>query len=126
MSFLTEDDNLAVARLKLGFDALLKLKHHRAGSIDNLYMVLAGEFISLWGLSMGPQQHLDIVELAHLVVVDGDESHLTEALTLHTIMHNITEAVEFRPFGELFLGLLDGGGHSEAEATAFVYFYLNH
>ena len=75
---------------------------------------------------MSTEQHLDIVQLAHLVVVDGNESHLTQTLTLHTIMHNITETIELRALGQLFFGLFDGGGHSKAEATAVVYFYLYH
>lgn len=75
---------------------------------------------------MGAQQHLHVVELAQVVVVDGDESHLTEAVTLPTVVYDITEAVERRALCQFFLSLLDGGGHSKAETTTFVYFYLNH
>ena len=58
------------------------------------------------------------MQLAHLVVVNGDEPHLTQALALHTIVNNIAEAIELIALGQLFLCFLDGGGHSETETTA--------
>ena len=73
---------------------------------------------------MRTQQHLGMMQLAQLVVVDGDESHLAQSLTLHTVMDDISQAIELVALGQFLLGFLDGGGHSEAEATAFVYFNL--
>ena len=112
--------------LILLFDLLLELEHHRASGIDNLDMITTGKFISLWGLSMSAQQHLHIVKLAHLLVVDGDESHLAQTIALHAVMHDIAKAIEGAPLCQLFLGFLDGGGYSEAEATAFIDFNLYH
>ena len=89
-------------------------------------MITTGKFISLWGLSMSAQQHLHIVKLAHLLVVDGDESHLAQTIALHAVMHDIAKAIEGAPLCQLFLGFLDGGGYSEAEATAFIDFNLYH
>ena len=108
------------------FDLLLELEHHRTSGIDNLDMITTGKFISLWGLSMSAQQHLHIVKLAHLLVVDGDESHLAQTIALHAVMHDIAKAIEGAPLCQLFLGFLDGGGYSEAEATAFIDFNLYH
>ena len=131
MSLLTEDDDLcgrSVGRgvdkraVVLRLDALLELEHHRTGGIDDLDVVLAGQFIGLRGFTMGTQQHLDMVKLAHVVVVDGDESHLTQALALHAVVHDIAETIEGLALCELFLGFLNGGGHSETEATAFINF----
>ena len=73
---------------------------------------------------MGAQQHLDIMKAGKIVVIDSDEPHLLQALTLHTVMYDISKAIELVTLGQLLLGFLDGGGHSEAEATAFVYFNL--
>ena len=66
------------------------------------------------------------MQLTHLVVIDGNESHLTQTLTLHTIVNNIAEAIELIALGQLFLCFLDGGGHSETETTAVVDFNLQH
>ena len=73
---------------------------------------------------MGTQQYFDIVQTCHLVVVYGDEPHLTQTVAFHTIMYNIAQAVERAPFGQFLLGFLDGSGHSEAETAATIYFYL--
>ena len=75
---------------------------------------------------MSTKKYLYVMQLAHLVVVDGDEPHLTQALALHTIMNNIAEAIELIALGQLFLCFLDGGGHSETETTAVVDFNLQH
>ena len=132
MTFLAEDDDRAfpsweVAKgVILRLNPFLELEHHRTGGIDNLDVVLAGQLIGLWGLTMGPQQHLHVVELAQVVVVDGDQTHLPKALTLHAVVNDIAKTVEGLSLCQFFLGFLDGGGHSEAETTAFIYFYLNH
>ena len=70
---------------------------------------------------MSAQQDLDIVEPCHLLMVDGDEPHLAQTVTLHAIMHDIAEAVEGVALGQLLLSLLDGRGDAEAEAAAVVY-----
>ena len=75
---------------------------------------------------MGAQQHLHIVELAHLVVVDGNESHLAQTIALHAIVHDIAQTIEGASLRQFFLGFLNGGGHSETEATAFIDFDLKH
>ena len=139
VAFLAEDDDLGdptptppleregniVGFIELFLDALLELKHHGAGGIDNLDVVTSGELIGLRGFAMGAQQHLHIVELAHLFVVDGDEPHRAEAFTLHAVVDDIAETIEFGTLGKFFLGLFNGGGHSEAEATAFIDFYYH-
>ena len=65
------------------------------------------------------------MQVAHTVVVDGDESHLAQPFTLHTIVHNIAQAIECLALCQLFFGFFDGCGHSEAETAAVVYFYLH-
>ena len=127
VAFLAEDHDLLISRfVVLLLDALLELEHHGAGGIDDLDVVLAGEFVGLGGLAMGAQQDLDVVELAQVVVVDGDEAHLAQALALHAVVHDIAEAVERLALCQFFLSFLDGGGHAEAEAAAFINFYLYH
>jgi hypothetical protein len=114
------------------FDALLELEHHRAGGIDDLDVVTAGEFVGLWGFAVGTEEHLHVVELTHVVVVDGDEAHILQAFALHTVVDNIAKAIELGGWrlqipsnvlgSEFFFGLADGGGHTETEATARVNF----
>ena len=109
----------------LALDALLELEHHRTGRIDNLDVVAAGEFVGLRGLAVGTKQHLHVVELAQVVVVDGDKAHLMEPFALHAVVHDIAETVERLSLCQFFLGFLDGGGHTEAEATAVIDLNLN-
>ena len=66
------------------------------------------------------------MKFLHILVVDGDQPHGAEPFTLHTVVHDITQTIEPGTLGQLFFGFLDGGGHSEAETAAFIYFYLNH
>ena len=42
---------------------------------------------------MSTQQHLGIMQLLHLLVVDSDKTHLAQAVALSTVMHNIAKAV---------------------------------
>ena len=81
---------------------------------------MTGQLVGLRGFAMGTQQHLDIVQLAHLLVVDGDETHVAQALALHAVMDDVAKAIEGAATGELLLGLLYGGGHAEAETAAVV------
>ena len=75
---------------------------------------------------MGTKQHLDVMQLAHIVVINGNESHIAQAVTLHAIMHNITKTIERIALCQLFFSLFDGGGYTKAETTAAVYLYLYH
>jgi hypothetical protein len=71
---------------------------------------------------MGTKQHLSVVQFAHLVVIDGNKSHLAQAFALHTVVHNIAQTVKGFALSKLFFGFLDSGGNSEAETTAVIYF----
>lgn len=127
VAFLAEDDYLRIGvAVVLLLDALLQLQHHGAGGIDNVYVVAARQLVSLRRLAVGAQQHLDTVQPPQVVVVDGHQPHLLQAVALHAVMHNVAQAVERVALGQLFLGLLDGRGHAEAEAAAVVNLYLKH
>ena len=93
MTFFTEDDDLALAHLILFLDALLELEHHRTGGIDDLDVVAAGDLVGLRGFAVGTEEHLYIVEFAHIVVVDGDEAHIFQTLALHTVVDDIAETI---------------------------------
>ena len=60
------------------------------------------------------------MQFPHLVVLDGNQSHLPQSVTLHAIVHNITQAIEFIAFSEFLLSLSDGSGHPKAESTATI------
>jgi len=120
MSLLAKDNNLAWTSLILFLDALLQLEHYRTRGINDFNIILTSQLIGFRGLTMRTQQHLHVVQLAQLVMIDGDEPHLAQALTLHTIVYYITQTIQFIAFGQFFLSLLYSSGYSEAEATAVI------
>ena len=80
MAYLAVNHNLRTAAIRLvlavvgGVNALLQLKHHRAGGIDNLNAVAAGNLISFGWLAVRTQQHLHIVQAAQVVVSDSHQA----------------------------------------------------
>ena len=75
VAVFSEDDNLRLRRcLILPLDAALQLQHHWAGGIDEGDIVLAGKSIGGRRFSVSAQQHLHVVQLGQLVVINGDES----------------------------------------------------
>ena len=90
MTVLAKDNYLCVRiTYILLLDTLLQLEYHRTGGINNLYVVLLGKGVGLWWFAMGTKKNLHIVKFLHLLMVDGDETCVMQALHLHTIMHNI-------------------------------------
>ena len=75
---------------------------------------------------MGTEEHTYVAQLAKLLMVDGYESQLAQALTLHPVVHDIAQAVERSTLLQLLLGLAYGGGHPEAETRMFVNLNANH
>ena len=73
---------------------------------------------------MCTQQHFHVMKLAQLVMINGDESVFVESFHLHAVVYNVSKTVECTPFGQFFLGFLDGCGHAKTETTAIVNFYL--
>ena len=69
---------------------------------------------------MGAQQDVGVAEPRELVVVDGDEAQLPQALHLAAVVHDVAQAVEGTPLLQLFLGLADGARDAKAEAGAGV------
>ena len=57
-------------------------------------------------------------------MVNGDQSHLAQPVTLHPVVYNVAKTVKAIAFGQLLLSLLDGGSDTKAEAATVVYFYL--
>ena len=83
MSVLTENHDVALLAGSVKFrsfilllDSLLESQHHGACGINNLYVVVAGQFVGLGRFAVGTEQDLDVVQALHLSVVDSDESHL--------------------------------------------------
>ena len=124
-SILTSHFTLFTPRLVILFlDAFLELQHHRTSGINDFYVVATSQLVGLRGFAMSPQQHLHIMQLAKVVVIDGDESHSTQALTLHTIVYDVAQTVKPVSLGQFLFCFLDGCGHSKTETTAVVDFNL--
>ena len=73
---------------------------------------------------MGTEQHLGVMELFQLLVVDGDEAVAVESFHLHAIVDDVAETVERLTRCQLFFRFADGSGHAEAKAAAGIYFYF--
>ena len=74
---------------------------------------------------MRTQQHLDIVQSPHLLMIDSYQSVGMQALHLHTIMHKIAKTIQRIATREFLLCLLYGSGNAKAETTTLVYFYFH-
>ena len=74
---------------------------------------------------MSTQQHLDIVQSTHLLMIDSYQSIGMQALHLHTIMYNIAKTIQRIAPSEFLLCLLYGSGNAKAETTTLVYFYFH-
>ena len=85
--------------------------------------ILPCQIVGFRRFAVGAQQHFHIVQLFHLLVVDGDEAQLRQALALHAVVHNVAQAVELVALGQFLFGLADGSGHAETETTAAVNLY---
>ena len=71
---------------------------------------------------MGSQEHLGIVEPVEFIVTYGVQPHLLQTTAFLAVMDDVAQAIEgFAPM-QFFLGLVDGPGHTVAEAAAFVDF----
>ena len=91
------------------------------GGIDDFDVVTTGYLVGFGGLAVCTQQHLDVVQLSQLIVIDGDEALCVKAFHLDGIMHNVTQTIQGGTGCQFLLCFLDGGSDTEAETAAFVY-----
>ena len=70
-------------------DALLQAEHHRTSGIDDFDVVLACQFVGGRWFAMGAEQHLHVVQLGKLLVVDGDEAHLLQTFAFLTVVYDV-------------------------------------
>ena len=75
---------------------------------------------------MRTQQYLRIMQLLEVVMVDGNQSHLSQSFTLHSVMNDIAQAIQRATFRQFLFRLAYGRGHTETEARPCVYLYLIH
>ena len=77
MSVLSVDNNLRVVIaviLEFLIDTSLKTEHNRASGVDDGKRVALRLLIGGWWLAMCPEEDFGIVEVLHLLMLDGDES----------------------------------------------------
>ena len=122
MTILSEDDNLFIIdhcpfHLFIVFllDALLQVQHNGACGINEVDGMFSGKGVCGRRLSMSAQQHLRIMDVSHLLVIDGHQSHLLQSITLLTIVHNVTQAIELLLLGQFLFRLADSTRHTKAE-----------
>ena len=125
MSGFAKDHYLCIGILvALLFDAPLQLQHHWTGCIYDLYAIAFCHQVGFGWFAVGSEQYFHTMQLCHLLMVDGFQAHSEQSFTLHTVVHDISQAIEGIAFCQFLLSLVDGSGHSKAKATAAVYFYL--
>jgi hypothetical protein len=125
MTVLSENHDLCFGiAVELSFDSSLQCQHHRAGGVNDFNVVASSRFVGLWWLTVGTQQHGDVMQPGQLLMIDGDESVLVQSLHFHAVVHDVAETVEPLPGSELFFSFFDGSGYAEAETAATIYFYL--
>ena len=74
---------------------------------------------------MRTEQNLYAMKFLHLLMVNSDKPCLMQALHLHTVMHDVAQAVKFTALSQLFFSFLDCSGYAKAKSTAIIYFYLH-
>ena len=55
------------------------------------------------------------MQLLEVLMVDGNQSHLAQSFTLHSVMNDIAQTIERTTFRQFFLRLADSRGHTKAE-----------
>lgn len=73
---------------------------------------------------MCTQEHLGVMQLFELLMVDGNEPLLMQAFHFHAIVNDVAETVERLARCQLFFCFANGCGHAEAKAAAGIYFYF--
>ncbi len=125
MTGFAKDNNLSIGSLIIfALYPALQLQHNGACGIYYLDIVLSGKGVSLRRFAVGAQQYFHVVELRHLVVVNSNESHLLQAFTLHSVVHDVAQAIKGIAAGKFFFRLADSRSYTEAKATATVDFYF--
>ena len=125
VSVFTEDNDLSCwVIVVLLLDAALQGEDHGAGGIDDLDVVLPGDLVGGGWLAVGTEQHLGVMELLELLVVDGDKTVVVKPFHLHAIVNDVAETVERLARSQFFFRFADGCSHAEAEAAAGIYFYF--
>ena len=98
--------------------------HHWTSCIYDLYAIAFCHHVGFGWFAVGSEQYFHTMQLCHLLMVDGFQAHSEQSFTLHTVVHDISQAIEGITFCQFLLSLVDSSGHSKAKATAAVYFYL--
>ena len=125
MAPLAEDDHLAPhgAHLLVGaHDALLQPRHYGAGGVDKLDAQPLRLAVGGRRLAVGTDEEALALETGHLLVGDGPQPQLLEALHLDAVVYDVAQRIDAAASGEGLLGLRDGPDHAEAEARFIVDF----
>ena len=101
----------------LFLDASLQLKHHRTRRVNYLDIVASCRLICLGRLTVRPEQHLDIVQLLQLLMVDGYQSARMKAFHLLSVVHYITQTIKCIAFRQLLLSLLYSGSDTKTKTA---------
>ena len=94
MPVFPKDDDLCIwVGIKLLFYPPLQLQHHRASGVNYLDILPFGDFVCHGRLAMCPEHDLDIVQAQEVVMVDGDQPHFPEPVTLHAVVYDVAQTV---------------------------------
>ncbi len=119
MATLTQEHNTTTYALHLivGLpEAALKACNNGARSVDNVNAELLGTDVCPRRLAMGTHKKRTTTERSHIVVRDGTQTKLLEALHLDTVMHYIAKRVNLTRGLQSLLSLANGAYDTKAEA----------
>ena len=91
MAGFAKDNNLRiVVCVILPLYSTLQLQHHGACGVYYLNVVLSRQLVCFGRLAVCPEQHLHIVQLPHVVMIDCDKAHCAQPFTLHAVVHDVS------------------------------------
>ena len=74
---------------------------------------------------MSTEQHLGIMNVAKLLMINRNKPKLLKPVAFLAIMDDVAKALQLLFFGKLLFRLADGTCHAKAKARALVDFYLH-
>ena len=74
---------------------------------------------------MSTEQHLGIMNVAKLLMINCNKPKLLKPVAFLAIMDDIAKAIQLLLFGKFLFRLANGACHTKAKARALVDFYLH-
>ena len=125
MSVLAKDDNL-LAMFRVGLilfaDSFLQMQDNRACGIYDVNVVHFCLAVCRWWFSVCAEQYVCITQRVVCSMIYGLQTQLLESAAFLSVVHDVSQAIEFFTVAQFFLCLTYSSCYSEAETASFVNF----